>query len=274
MMPTDAAVYAPTLMLGDCLKLLATLPPASVDMVVCDPPYGVLNRSNDAAGWDMPIPLDPLWDALARVAKPDAAIVFFAQGMFTARLMMSRPKLWRYNMVWDKRRSSGFLNARKMPLRSHEDICVFYRRQPHYDPQLFACAPSERTHSRGKLLRRSTNRCYGEFRDVQTSEDARKFPGSILRFPRPHGVDHHPTEKSVDLVRWLVRSYTRPGALVLDPTMGAGTTCVACVREGRRSIGIEADEEFFAMARRRVGALLDAGLQGELLPDAGRRVSR
>ena len=122
------------LRLGDCLDVLPDVPDGSVDMVLTDLPYGVLSKQNDASAWDCEIPLEPLWRNLLRIAKPQAAIVLFAQGMFTAKLMMSQPKLWRYNLIWDKVRASGFLNANRMPLRSHEDICVFYRNLPEYHP--------------------------------------------------------------------------------------------------------------------------------------------
>lgn len=118
------------LMHGDCLELMGSIPDKSVDMILCDLPYGVLNKSNKSVQWDSIIPFDRLWEQYERVIKDNGAIVLFAQGMFTARLMMSNPKLWRYNLIWDKCRATGFLNANRMPLRHHEDLCVFYKSLP------------------------------------------------------------------------------------------------------------------------------------------------
>ena len=125
-----------SLMQGDCLELMKLIPDASIDMILCDLPYETLNRGNANASWDRKIPLDMLWNEYERIIKDNGAIILFAQGMFTAELMKSNPGIWRYNLVWDKVLSGGFLNARRMPLRSHEDICVFYKKLPKYDPQM------------------------------------------------------------------------------------------------------------------------------------------
>lgn len=253
------------LLLGDCLEQLPALADGCADMILCDLPYGVTNRASEAGKWDCLIPLEPLWEQFLRVARQDAAIVLFAQGMFTARLMLSQPKLWKYNLVWDKCRSSGFLNAYKQPLRRHEDVCVFYRRQPTYHPQTVRCDdPKKQTHSRGKLLARTTNRIYGDYTDVPTKDPSIKFPGTILSFPRPHATGNHPTEKSVDLCRWLIRAYTNPGDVVLDATAGSGTTGVAAILEGRRCICIERDPKYFSVMTRRIDKALATPTQMEL----------
>ena len=240
------------LRIGDCLEILPTIADGSVDMILTDLPYGVTNKSSEAGKWDYQIPLEPLWDNFLRVLKPNGACVLFSQGMFTAQLMMSQPKLWRYNLIWDKCRSSGFLNSKRMPLRRHEDICVFYRSLPTYNPQMEKCEPHKRSHTRGDLLRQPTNRCYGNLVATPSIITDDKFPGSILRFTRPHRTGNHPTEKSVDLCRWLIRTYTNEGETVLDATMGSGTTGVACVRTGRGFIGIEKDENYFNIAKKRI----------------------
>lgn len=134
---------------GDCLEVMQDIPDASVDMVLCDLPYGMLNKGNSNAKWDIVIPFEPLWKQYLRICKDNAAIVLFGSGMFTAKLMMSQPKLWRYNLIWDKVLSTGFLNANRMPLRGHEDILVFYRRLPVYHPQMEKAAPHARNHGRG-----------------------------------------------------------------------------------------------------------------------------
>lgn len=239
---------------GDCLDKMAYIPRQSVDMILCDLPYGTLNKSNPNARWDNVIPFDKLWEQYERVIKDNGAIVLFAQGMFTAQLMMSNPKLWRYNLVWDKVLTSGFLNAKRMPLRSHEDICVFYKQLPTYNPQMHEGKP---LHSKGTSYKDKelTNNCYGS---LGTTDDCRrgctsKYPTSIVRFPKPHpSISVHPTQKSVELCEWLIKTYTREGDVVLDNCMGSGSTMVACVKTRRRGIGIEKDDNYFKIAQERV----------------------
>ena len=242
--------------LGDCLEEMKSIPDGSIDMVLTDLPYGVTNKASEAGKWDSPIPMEPMWEQFLRVAKNNAAIVLFSQGMFTAQLMMSQPKLWRYNLIWDKCRASGFLNAKRMPLRYHEDICVFYRSLPTYNPQLEDLNGREPNHKQGMGEHKKTNRCYGALERWPTAHvagvEGKKFPKSILSFPRPHCTGNHPTEKSVDLCRWLIRSYTNPGERVLDATMGSGTTGVAASLEGREFTGIESEQKYFDVAIKRI----------------------
>lgn len=242
----------PRLLHGDCLALLPSIPDGSAELIVCDLPYGILNKDAEGGKWDSQIPLEPLWREFLRVAKPNAAIILFAQGMFTAQLMMFKPKLWRYNLIWQKNNPSGFLNANRMPLRSHEDICVFYRELPVFHPQMRPCSPSEVVHSRGRLNKPITNRCYGNRLEMASKVRCEKCPTSILKFSKPHHKGQHPTEKPVDLCRWLIRSYSNPGDTVLDPTMGSGTTGVAAVLEDRSFVGIEREEKYFAVAKSRI----------------------
>ena len=251
---TEAEIAGTTnIYLGDCLEVMKSIPDGSIDMVLTDLPYGVLNKGNEAAKWDSPIPMDPLWEQFLRVSKNNAAIVLFSQGMFTAKLMMSQPKLWRYNLIWDKCRASGFLNSKRMPLRRHEDICVFYRSLPTYNVQLEDLNGREASHPQGRGKHKETNRCYGNVQRLQScGVEDKKFPGSILSFPRPHCTGNHPTEKSVDLCRWLIRTYTNPGETVLDATMGSGTTMVAAAMEGRNGIGIELEKKYFGIAVKRI----------------------
>lgn len=132
----------------DCLEGMKRIPNGSVDCIICDLPYGVLNKQSEGGGWDSIIPLEPLWEEYLRITKPNAAIILFGQGMFTAKLMMSNEKMWRYNLTWDKKRTTGFLNAKKMPLKQTEIISVFYKEFPAYHPQMRKCLPHERNHSR------------------------------------------------------------------------------------------------------------------------------
>lgn len=233
---------------GDCLELMAGIPDGSIDCVICDLPYEVLHKDNQQVAWDRVIPDKPLWAHLLRVTKENGVIVLFGQGMFTAQMMMSQPKIWRYNLIWDKGRSTGFLNAKRMPLRSHEDIMVFYRKQPTYNPQKRAC----NTHARGKGGK-MTNQCYGKFEAVSTESKTEGYPISILHFPKEHTADTwHPTQKPVDLIRYLIRTYTNKGDTVLDATIGSGTTAVAAIKEGRHYVGFEKNEEYFRKAEKRI----------------------
>lgn len=237
---------------GDCLELMKNIPDKSVDAVICDLPYEVLNKGNKHAQWDKMIPLDQLWEQYNRVIKDNGAIILFGQGMFTAQLMVSNPKMWRYNLIWQKGgRCSGFLNAKKMPLREHEDIMIFYKQLPTYNPQMVKCEPHQRNHSRGKQEKDQTNRCYGNFgkaEDVITDE---KYPKSILNFKRPH-PQIHPTEKPVLLIEWLIKTYTNENELVLDNTAGSMTTAIAAINTNRRCICIEKDNNYFEIGSERV----------------------
>lgn len=235
--------------LGDCLEVMRQIPDDSVDMVLCDLPYGVLNKQNEGAKWDSVIPFGPLWEHYERITKENGAIILFAQGMFTARLMMSNPKLWRYNLVWKKgNRISGFLNAKRMPLRNHEDICVFYRKLPTYNPQM---EWGEKNHHRGGNSTK-TNRCFGKFEARPTTYTNWKFPKSVITFERDYDRIFHNTQKPVSLMRYLIRTYSNEGDTVLDNCMGSGTTCVAAIKEKRHYIGIEKEKQYFEIAQKRI----------------------
>lgn len=245
--------------LGDCLQLMDGIPDKSVDCILCDLPYEVLHKNNPHAQWDRIIPFEPLWNQYERIIKDNGAIVLFAQGMFTAKLMMSNPNLWRYNLVWDKQRVTGFLNANRMPMRCHEDICVFYKSLPTYNPQYTKGEPN---HPRGNGTHKETNQCYGKHKGtvydhVQRSESTvpkgMKLPRSIISIRKEHESSVvHPTQKPVDLMRYLISTYTNEGDLVLDNCAGSGTTCVAAIKEKRHFIGMEKNEEYFNIAKRRI----------------------
>ena len=222
----------------DCLVGMKRIPDQGVDMICCDLPYGVLNKGNKDAKWDSIIPFDLLWEQYERVIKDNGAIVLFAQGMFTAKLMMSNEKLYRYSLVWDKVLKSGFLNSKKMPLRQHEDICVFYKSLPTYNPQMVKCEPHKRNHSKGNGEHRKVNRCYGSYVETPTIISDEKFPTSIISIPKQHinGKSYHPTEKPVDLISWLIRTYSNEGDVILDNCIGSGTTAISCLREHRHWI--------------------------------------
>ena len=196
----------------DCLEGMKRIPDGMVDAVITDLPYGVLNEQSEGGSWDSIIPLEPMWEQFKRVTKPNAAIVLFCQGMFTAKLMMSNPKMWRYNLIWDKGRVNGFLNAKRMPMRQHEDIAVFYQSLPIYNPQMLKCASHQRNHGQGSLGK-VTNRCYGNFTPSPQEITDEKYPASIVYFPKGHDKDPwlHPTQKPVDLLRYLILTYSNMG---------------------------------------------------------------
>ncbi len=245
---------------GDCLIEMNNIQDKSVDMILCDLPYEVLNKDNASAQWDKLIPFDKLWEQYNRIIKDNGAIVLFAQGMFTCQLMMSNPNMWRYNLIWDKRLVSGFLNAKRMPLRSHEDIVIFYKSLPTYNPQMTEGMP---LHSKGNVYEgkeMKKNQCYG---NITMTDDSRKgctekYPKSILSFDKPHpSIAVHPTQKPVTLLEYLIKTYTNEGDTVLDNTMGSGSTGVAAVNTNRNFIGIEMNEEYFNIASNRINEALN-----------------
>ena len=244
----------------DCLEGMSRMAAGSVDAVIADLPYGVLNRRNKSAQWDQKIPLEPLWEQYRRITKPGSPIILFGQGLFSARLMLSQPRLWRYNLVWQKDRVTGHLNAKRMPLRQHEDILVFYERQPIYHPQMTPCPPERRNHGRRKT-EGFTSRCYGTMKlsPVRIADD--KYPTSVIFVPKEHqtGAFYHPTQKPVALVEYLIRTYTDEGGVVLDNCMGSGTTAVAAIRTGRHYIGFEVDPAYCEIAERRIREELERG---------------
>lgn len=235
----------------DCLEGMKRIPNGSIDCIICDLPYEVLNKGNEAAQWDRIIPFEPLWEQYERVIKENGAIILFAQGMFTADLMISNRKMWRYNLIWKKgNRSSGFLNANKMPLRNHEDMVVFYKKNPTYNPQMVFGAKSHHR-SGGQSVK---NQCYGKIKVLPTVYSNEKFPISIIDVEKEHvtGQFLHPTQKPVNLIGYLIKTYTNEGETVLDNCMGSGTTAIAAIRTKRNYIGFELQKEYFDIANKRI----------------------
>ena len=232
---------------GDCLDLMSNIPDKNIDMVLCDLPYG---RTHNR--WDIVIPFAELWENYNRIVKDNGAIVLFADGLFMAELMLSNKKNWRYNLIWDKVLTSGFLNANKQPLRQHEEIVVFYKKQPTYNPQK---TKGQKNHSKG-ISKRNANNNYNKFDFVDNKDilGDMKHPKSILTFSKPHSsVMIHPTQKPIELLEWLIKTYTNEGDLVLDNCCGSGSTGVACMNTNRRFIGMELDEKYLQIAKERLG---------------------
>jgi DNA modification methylase len=209
---------------------MQTLEPASVDLICCDLPYGTT-----ANKWDSIIPLDRLWTAWKRLAKPGAPVVLFTQQPFTTSVALSNRKQFRTEWIWEKSQGSGFLNARRYPLKEHENILVFCDRMPLYNPQKSTGAKPYKVSGGTRL---STN--YGKFtKTVTANTDGSRFPTSVLRFNSDRGL--HPTQKPEALLDYLIRTYSDPGHVVLDCCMGSGTAGAAAIRAGRRFVGIERD---------------------------------
>ena len=227
---------------GDCLELMKDIPDGSVDMVLCDLPYGTTRNK-----WDSVIPLDSLWKEYKRVVKKNGAIVLFAQTPFDKILGASNLDMLKYEWIWEKSQGTGHLNAKKMPMKSHENILVFYRQLPTYNPQWEWGKPYTATYST-----HSTN--YGKQKDnVTTVSDGRRYPKDVLRFGKAETDKHlHPTQKPVALLEYLIKTYTDGGETVLDNSMGSGSCGVACVNTNRHFIGIELDEGYFNIAKKRI----------------------
>lgn len=228
-----------TLLQGDCLDLMRGIPDGSVDMVLCDLPYGTTRNS-----WDTVIPFESLWEEYNRICKENAAIVLHGQEPFTSSLIQSNLKNFRYKMVWAKKQCSGFLNAKKQPLRNCEDIVVFYRKQCTYNPQMRKGKPQLK--STGG---RTSN--YGKFTYMPHISEY-YYPTTLIEFPLPRFKGGHPTQKPVPLLEYLIKTYTNVGEIVLDNCMGSGSTGVACVNTGRNFIGMELDPGYFEMAKKRI----------------------
>ena len=246
------------LFLGDCLEVLPTLAAGSVDAVITDLPYGTT-----ACEWDAVIPFEHMWREVKWVLKPCGAFVTTASQPFTSMLVMSNLEWFRYEWIWEKLAPTGFLQAKRMPLKDHENICVFYDQQSTYDPQGLRPCHIKSSRKNGKTKRG------GIYRPVPDGEyyaEIGNYPRSIVKLQRVTHEQIHPTQKPVALYAYLIRTYTNEGDTVLDFCMGAGTTGVACVKTGRRFIGVEIVPEYFEIARRRIG---EAQLQGRLPLEEG-----
>lgn len=229
---------------GDCLEYMKEIPDGSVDMILCDLPYGITQNK-----WDSYIPLDKLWEQYNRIIKTNGAIVLTSNGVFTAKLILSQPNIYKYKWVWEKSKPTNFLNAKKQPLRKHEDVCVFYKKQPVYHPQMTKGEP----YDKGK---RKNQQCgnYGDFESVHVASDGERYPTDIIyvKTAESEGPVLHPTQKPIELGRYMVRTYTNPGDIVLDNTFGSGSFLVAALMEGRNFIGIEKNEDVALFKREEI----------------------
>ncbi len=229
---------------GDCLEYMNKIPDGSVDMILCDLPYGMTQNE-----WDSYIPLDRLWNQYNRIIKTNGAIVLTSNGIFTAKLILSQPNIYKYKWVWEKSKPTNFLNAKKQPLRKHEDVCVFYKKQPTYHPQMTEGKPYDKGIRKNQL---SGN--YGDFEPVHVASEGERYPTDIIyvKTAESEGVVLHPTQKPIELGRYMIRTYTNPGDVILDNTFGSGSFLVAALMEGRNFIGIEKNENVALFKREEI----------------------
>ena len=233
-----------SLLHGDCLELMKGIPSGSIDMILCDLPYGTTRNK-----WDCVIPIEKMWEEYKRIIKENGAIVLFSAEPFTSILITSNVKWFRYDLIWAKTQGSDFLNANRKPLRSHENICVFYKKQPTYNAQKTSGKPYKAKSGE------TTSSNFGEFNGNYHTDnkDGKRYPLTILNFNGAHNKGKvHPTQKPVSLLEYLIRTYTNEGEIVLDNCMGSGSTGVACINTGRKFIGMELNEKYFEIAKQRI----------------------
>ena len=239
---------------GDCLEEMKNIDDKTIDMILCDLPYGITKCT-----WDKTIPFKPLWEEYERIIKDNGAIVLFSKMPFTVDLIESNRKLFRYEIIWEKTQKTGFLNANKMPLSGHENILIFYKHLPTYNPQKY----QKITERYGGKRIKKDDRCvlYGHIKEQCYFDNGTRYPHDVIHFSNWNGnlfgkkqrnATKHPTQKPIELLEYLIKTYTNEGDTVLDNCMGSGSTCVASINTGRNYIGIEKRKNFFDIAEERI----------------------
>lgn len=241
-----SVTFENTLLEGDCLELMNSIPNHSIDLVLCDLPYGTTQNR-----WDSVIDLSRLWREYRRILKPNGVVVLTAQGVFTAKLILSNEEWFKYKIVWEKSKPTNFLNAKKQPLRKHEDVCVFYAKPPTYNPQM---GPGQ-AYDKG-IRKNQLSGSYGDFQPAHVKSEGGRYPADIVYFKtaesEPERTVWHPTQKPVELGRYLIRTYSNEGDVVLDNAFGSGSFLVAAALEKRHFIGIERNEEVHLFKDQRI----------------------
>ena len=233
------------ILLGDCLELMKDIPNGSIDMILCDLPYGTTQNK-----WDVIIPLDKLWEEYERIIKDNGMICLTSAEPFTSTLITSNKKLFKYDLIWDKKLSSGFLNAKRMPLRRHEQILCFYKKLPIYNPEMVTRGKVRKKGITTETGKHTSN--YGKFEN-SVVENNEYYPTSIIEVSNANRKDKlHPTEKPIELFEYLIRTYTNEGELILDNCAGSGTTAIACLKTKRQFILMEQDPNYFEKIKKRV----------------------
>lgn len=239
-----------TIINGDCLDVMSNIPDKSIDMILCDLPYGSTQNH-----WDSIIPLEPLWDQYKRIIKDNGAIVLTAIQPFASQLICSNPKMFKLEIIWVKNKVSGYLNAKKMALKKHENILIFYNKQPTYNPQ--KTTGHKPVHAFTKTKNGTT---YGKTQSgFSGGGSTERYPTSVLEIPvvnndNPNKI--HPSQKPEELFNWLIKTYTNEGDLILDNCVGSGTTCVCAKQLNRNFIGIEANKEFYEASLKRINNIM------------------
>lgn len=229
---------------GDCLELMKGIPDNSVDMILADLPYGTTRNK-----WDCIMNLKKLWELYNQIIKDNGVICLFGSGLFSLDLIQANRKYWRYNLIWEKTQPTGFLNSKKMPLRTHEDIIIFYKQLPTYNPQKTYNNMLKQSKAESK---KTTTSNYNNYK-FTTYSSTERYPTSILKFKKDTQTSRlHPTQKPVALLEYLIKTYTNKNDIVLDNVMGSGSTIVACMNTDRQYIGMELNEEYFEIAKNRI----------------------
>ncbi|MBD2316686.1 DNA-methyltransferase [Phormidium tenue] len=226
---------------GDCLEVMKDIADRSIDCIICDLPYGVT-----ACKWDVVIPFEPLWEQYKRIIKPNGAIALFGSQPFTSALVMSNPKWFKYEWIWEKSVSSGFLDANRKPLKIHENILIFYKQTPNYNPQMRKGEPY--------IKHQSPNRAaaYNKIKACTLINEGQRFPNTVIKIRNGNNKSSHPTQKPVPLIEYLIKTYTQEGELILDNTAGSGTLAIAAINTNRQYICIEKDPHYFEVMRDRI----------------------
>ena len=247
-----------TLLNGDCLKMMKEIPDNSIDMVLCDLPYGT-----SASSWDKKLPMNDLWNEYKRIIKHNRAIVLFSQQPFTSLLITSNIEMWKYNWIWEKDNGTNFMNSHFCPLKITEDICVFGNGATSfvkngenliYNPQFSEGKPYSIISGNQKSNSAVVRGGKGGRDDVggyKTESDGKRYPKNLIKFNRDKDK-LHPTQKPVSLCEYLIQTYTNEGDVVLDNCMGSGTTGIACLNTNRKFIGMELDDTYFEIAKKRI----------------------
>ena len=233
---------------GDCLEIMKDIPTGSVDMILCDLPYGTTSCK-----WDTIIPFEPLWEQYERVIKDNGAIVLTASQPFTSALVSSNYKKFRYEWIWEKNQGVNFLLAKKQPLKVHENILVFYKKLPNYNPQMETGKPY-------KSGKGDSGEVTNKVRKIQTKNKGTRYPKTVKKIKREFGL--HPTQKPVALFEYLIKTYTNEGETVLDNCMGSGTTAIASINTNRNYIGIEKEKEYVDIANERINNHMKGEVNG------------
>ena len=237
------SVSGSTFVNADCFDVFPFIEDKSIDAIICDLPYGMTKNN-----WDSVLPIDKLWKEYNRIIKDNGAIILFGNQPFSSKLIVSNLKMFRYSLVWEKNKFSDFLNAKRKPMKTNEDILIFYKKQPTYNIQYWYGEPYKRWNTQEAVDKQTNYENHKLY--VSESKDGKRLPTTVLKFNRVERPSH-PTEKPVELLEWLIKSYTNEGDMVLDNTMGSGTCGLAAIKNNRKFIGIEKEKQYYDVAVRR-----------------------